>query len=223
MTKSLPNGKEHLRFRPCKFGMLPSTLGWNNSPDNYNSTPCPFVSLPPGHSHHILMMLFVCRCCCCCCCWILPGKIIYLFFSPELNFILCLLILVCFLSQLLPDIPLPCHCIMHSKLVKHGDSCCENPVWVNATASCKEPSRILATSEMAHKDPTSYFISFSDGMCLWYDFEAAEVVLNVLSINAPKVKVKSNQRVSQRPCPLGIGNWDSSGPVSGKQDAARTE
>lgn len=73
MTKSLQSEKQHLTFRPCKFRMLPSTLGWNNSPDNYNSTLCPSLSLSPGHSHHILMML------CCCCWWILPGKIIYFF------------------------------------------------------------------------------------------------------------------------------------------------
>lgn len=56
---------------------LPPALGWNNCPDNYNATPCPFLSPPPGPSHHILMMLPVCLCWW----WILPGKIIYL--SPP--------------------------------------------------------------------------------------------------------------------------------------------
>lgn len=145
MTKSLQSEKQHLTFRPCKFGMLPSTLGWNNSPDNYNSTLCPSLSLSPGHSHHILMML--CRCCW----WILPGKIIYLFFSLELHFILFTYLRVLFPFSTAPRHPFPRHCIIHSRLVKRGTSCCENPVWVNVTASCKEPGQILATPEMAHK------------------------------------------------------------------------
>lgn len=103
MIRSLPSEKQHLRFRPGKFGTPPSTLGWNNSPDNYNFTLCPFLSPLPSHSHDILMTLIVCLCW-----WILPGKVIHLF--PSLSCILaCLLILdsVAFLSAPRHPLSLP--------------------------------------------------------------------------------------------------------------------
>lgn len=48
-------------------------------------------------------------------------------------------------------------------------------------------------------------------MCLQFAFEAMRVVLNVLSTNDPKVKVKSSHLVPQSPHPLAMpktaGHW----------------